>query len=148
MRKLSLTFFILIWVWGTVFAQYPAKYWIQFKDKDNSSYSVNKPEEFLSPRAIEKRARFNIPITEEDLPVNSHYIAEVLKIDSGIVLFTKSKWHNAITLYAQDSFIMDKIMKLPFVKTCERTISMEEPELFQDGPESHPVRDRAPDPRT
>lgn len=132
MRKLSLTFFILIWVWGTAFAQYPAKYWIQFKDKANSSYSVNKPEEFLSPRAIEKRARFNIPITEEDLPVNSHYIAEVLKIDSGIVLFTKSKWHNAITVYAQDSFIMDKIMKLPFVKTCERTISMEEPELFQD----------------
>ena len=46
-------------------AQNPATcFRIQLKDKNQSPYSVNRPEEFLSPRAINNKARYNISITE------------------------------------------------------------------------------------
>lgn len=111
-------------------AQTPAKYWIQFTDKNNSEYSIENPDRYLSERAIEKRKMFNIPITETDLPVNQLYINNILNLDTGIVLFTKSKWFNAITVYTEDSLFSEKIQKLPFVKDWERTISMKETEHF------------------
>ena len=85
----------------TLSAQHPAKYWVEFKDKKDSPYSVDRPEEFLSPRAIEKRQRFNIPVTEQDLPVNENYIKQLLAIDKTMVLFTKSKWLNGVTVYGK-----------------------------------------------
>jgi hypothetical protein len=120
---------ITIILWGcNVFPQTYAKYWVQFTDKNSSPYSIAKPEEFLSPRAIEKRNRFNIKITETDLPVNEHYISEILTLDTSVVLFTKSKWLNGITIYATCDSLINKLQKLPFVKFAERTISMKEPE--------------------
>ena len=111
--------FIIVLSIESGWTQTPAKYWIAFKDKKNSSYSINRPYEFLSQRAIEKRQRFNIPITEEDLPVNKNYIDQILNIDTTIILFTQSKWMNGITVYCKDSAALQKIKALPFVKQCE-----------------------------
>ena len=120
-----LTVFVL-----TLSAQHPAKYWVEFKDKQGSPYSVERPEEFLSPRAIEKRQRFNIPITEQDLPVNESYIQQLLAIDKTMVLFTKSKWLNGVTVYSEEEDILDRILKLPFVSGAECTIIMDSEEDF------------------
>ena len=51
-------------------AQTPAKYWVQFKDKNGTPYSIERPEEFLSARAIGLRHKHHIAINEQDLPVN------------------------------------------------------------------------------
>ena len=118
-KKFFISLFIIVLSIEMVWAQTPSKYWIAFKDKQNSSYSINRPQEFLSQRAIEKRQRFNIPITEEDLPVNKNYIDQILKIDTNIILFTQSKWMNGITVYCKDSATLQKIKALPFVKQCE-----------------------------
>lgn len=114
----------------TLSAQHPAKYWVEFKDKKDSPYSVDRPEEFLSPRAIEKRERFNISITEQDLPVNENYIKQLLAIDKTMVLFTKSKWLNGVTIYSEEENILEKILQLPFVSGAECTITMESEEDF------------------
>lgn len=114
----------------TLSAQHPAKYWVEFKDKDNSPYSIERPEEFLSPRAIEKRKRLNIAITEEDLPVNESYIQQLLAIDETMVLFTKSKWLNGVTVYSEQEDIIELILELPFVTGAECTIVMNSEEDF------------------
>ena len=114
----------------TLSAQHPAKYWVEFKDKKDSPYSINRPEEFLSPRAIEKRHRLNIPITEQDLPVNENYIKQLLAIDKTMVLFSKSKWLNGVTVYSEQEDILDKILKLPFVSGAECSIKMDSKEEF------------------
>ena len=57
----------------TLSAQNPTCYRIYLSDKANSPYSIDNPSAYLSQRAIDKRARFNIPITEQDLPVNPQY---------------------------------------------------------------------------
>lgn len=129
MKRIVLTIGLLFSLW-LVSAQAPAKYWVQFKDKAHSTYSVDRPSEFLSDRAIQKRQKFNISITEQDLPVSQHYIKELLSIDSTMVLFTQSKWLNGVTVYCVTENIAEKISSLPFVVACERTISMKKVENF------------------
>ena len=127
MKKIILFLFQFGIIWCG-FSQTPAKYWIQFKDKNNSVFSIQRPNEFLSPRAIEKRQRFQIPITEQDLPVNRQYIQAVINVDTGIILFTQSKWLNGITVYAEDDSILSKIKALPCVAFAERTCLLKEKE--------------------
>ena len=125
-----LLFALLMAAAGIAMAQHPAKYFVAFKDKTNSPYSVERPEAFLSPRAIEKRQRLNIPITYQDLPVNESYIRQLLAIDQTMVLFTKSKWLNGVTVYSETEGIMDKILALPFVSSTECIITMDSEENF------------------
>lgn len=99
-------------------AQNPVKYWIQFTDKNNSSFSIAQPETFLSPRAIARRNKNKIAFQENDLPVNSFYIDSVLS--TGVTLINKSKWFNAITISTADSTVLTKINSLSFVFTSQK----------------------------
>ena len=71
-------FFVLIIFSLSAFAQYP-KYIVQFRDKNDSPYSLNDPAKYLSAKAIERRIKFNIPLDSSDLPVNPSYINTVLE---------------------------------------------------------------------
>lgn len=84
-------------------------------DKKDSPYRIDKPEQFLSPRALEKRARFNIAITEEDLPINPTYIQQILSIDSTIRIFSQSKWTNTLVIYCPQGAVPDTVLNLKFV---------------------------------
>ena len=128
MKKIFLLQFFAFFIALSLFAQSPAKYWVQFHDKQHSEYSILKPQEFLSPKALEKRAKYNIAVTEEDMPVSQYYVDKVLALDSGMILFNKTKWLNGITVYSQKDGIMEEIRKLPFVVNCEKTIPMTAPE--------------------
>ena len=91
----------------------PKKYWITFKDKSNSPYSINTPEQFLSEAALKRRQLQNIPIKENDLPVNQLYVDQIQ--NSGVQVISRSKWFNAITIQVEDSSILSTINNLPFV---------------------------------
>lgn len=47
--------------------EYNYKFRLKLKDKGKTSYSIEKPEEFLSPRAIERRMKQKIAIDSTDL---------------------------------------------------------------------------------
>ena len=68
-------YFSLLWfgMLSALYAQNPTCYRIYLSDKNNSPYSIENPSEYLSQRAIDKRIRFNIPITEQDFPINPQY---------------------------------------------------------------------------
>lgn len=100
-------------------AQSLNKYWVQFKDKKNTPYSILKPQEFLSPRAIERRQRLGILVDEMDLPVSPKYIYELKKL--GAEVYTVSKWFNAVTIYLDDEAAINVVRKLSFVKSVEAT---------------------------
>jgi serine protease AprX len=101
---------------GTLSAQPLTKHWVRFADKKASPYSIDKPEAFLSPRAIERRKRYNIAIEENDLPVNPEYIEQLEAI--GCEVYTTSKWFNATTVYCTEGMLA-KVRKLPFVISTE-----------------------------
>ena len=102
-----------------IFAQNPTCYRIYLSDKNNSPYSIENPSEYLSQRAIDKRIRFNIPVTEQDLPVNPQYKQQILSQEPLIQLLSVSKWMNTVTIYCPDSTIVPQILNLPFVDSIK-----------------------------
>ncbi len=67
----------------------PGKYFISFTDKNNSPYTVDRPQEFLSERAIERRTRQGIGIVQNDIPVNSAYINAVKNLGDTVLTVSK-----------------------------------------------------------
>jgi hypothetical protein len=99
---------------------------VEFTNKEGTPYSIFKPQEFLSPAAIERREKMFVSIDEYDLPVNPDYIQQVLQL--GVQLQNRSKWLNAIAIHTNDVKILAQIDGLPFVKSVKplgkfRTVS-------------------------
>ena len=90
-------------------------YRIYLSDKNNSPYSIDNPSASLSARALAKRARFNTPITEQDLPVNPQYLQQIKALDNDIRVLCVSKWMNTTTIYCPDSTKLSQIASLAFV---------------------------------
>ncbi len=92
----------------------PDKYWVQFTDKNDSPYSINNPEEYLSERAIQRRQDYNIAIDNYDIPVNQSYIQAVA--DKGATILNPSKWLNGVSIELSDPSVISDIESLPFVQ--------------------------------
>ena len=90
-------------------------YWIQFTDKNDSPYSLDAPEAYLSQRALDRRARLGIEIDEYDIPVNPQYLQAVA--DCGAELLNPSKWLNGVSVYTESPAVIVAINALPFVET-------------------------------
>ena len=114
MKKLSL---LLIMVVSAIVMQAQIAtniYWVKFTDKANSPYSINNPEEYLSQRALERRARLNIAIDEYDIPVNPQYLQAVEAC--GAQLLNPSNWLNGVSVYTDSQAVVDAINALEFVE--------------------------------
>lgn len=89
------------------------KYWVQFRDKANNTYSLSRPLEFLSPRALDRRAKYDIRLDSTDLPLTESYVQAVA--NTGATIHSKSKWLNAVTIQTSNDTILNTISALPFV---------------------------------
>ena len=119
-KEIFLLFAFCLLFFTPAFAQFPNCFRITFSDKDNSPYSVDRPEEFLSPRAIAKRERFNIPVTEQDLPVNRQYVTMVQAlINTPTYIIATSKWNNSVVLHCSEfenwQDLVDEWLEFDFV---------------------------------
>ena len=115
MRKLS---FLLMFLAVTMFVQAQVAtniYWVQFTDKEGSPYSIDNPEAYLSPRALQRRANLNIAIDEYDLPVNPQYLQAVA--DCGAEIINPSKWLNGVSVHVTDPSVIEAINALDCVMT-------------------------------
>ncbi len=102
-----------------IFAQVsPNKYWVQFTDKNDSPYSTENPEEFLSERAIQRRIKQGILIDEKDIPVNPDYVQAVR--DIGVDIIYTTKWFNSAIIFTTNSSLIAQIEALSFVKTVSK----------------------------
>ena len=91
-------------------------YFIGFTDKavDEADYpySIDRPEEFLSPRALSRRAKHGAVVTELDLPINPAYETELREL--GLPIWLRSKWMNGVVIAATpEEYAM--VRELPFV---------------------------------
>ncbi len=80
-------FYFVYRLWRTIFlflllifpalpagAQTTGIYTLHLTDKEGTRYTLDHPEEFLSPRALQRREQQQIPVTYEDLPVSQVYL--------------------------------------------------------------------------
>jgi hypothetical protein len=128
------SFFLLIFFFSAklVLAQTkvaPDKYWVAFRDKLNSSYSIERPSEFLSPKAINRRIKYNIPVDEFDLPVNQNYIDSVKAL--GLQVYYASKWLNGILVYSKDANLVNEVKKFDFVVDFLKTKPQTENQIVE-----------------
>ena len=113
MNRFQILFLLLL---VSFFADGQDRYFVFFKDKNNSLFSVTDPSKFLSVKSIARRARLNIPITTEDIPVNPNYVAQIKQ--TGAKTFYTSKWWNGV-LVQTDNATISIINNLSFVAKTE-----------------------------
>ncbi|MCP4439521.1 MAG: S8 family serine peptidase [Aureispira sp.] len=91
-------------------------FWVSFKDKKDSPYSIFHPQEYLSPRALERRQKYGITIDETDLPISPSYVESV--VTSGFHVQYKSKWLNGIAVVGKyEDANAEELSSLDFVKS-------------------------------
>lgn len=117
-----LIIYLLVWSFDCFSQEKKGKYLVIFKDKAGTTYSIDKPEQFLSKRSIDRRTKQGIKITALDLPPSATYINELKK--AGATVWYKSRWYNAALVLA-DSATALKIKALPFVKGFENNGPMD-----------------------
>lgn len=123
MKKITVILAVLLMSYSFLQAQqfiktsvqyiYEYEFVVYFKDKAGTPYSIDKPLDFLSQKAIDRRTKFNIPITKQDLPVNPAYIQKLK--DLGLEVTKSSKWLNCAIVKTQDTSIMAEVRDLDFV---------------------------------
>jgi subtilisin family serine protease len=116
MKKQILSSLLLVCC-SLTFAQ-TTNYWIVFKDKNNTPYSLDRPSEFLSERSLLRRQQQHVSLNERDLPVNPAYIKELQ--DKGAIIKNRSKWYNAVTVSVSSNADLNAISALPYVKSITK----------------------------
>jgi len=100
-------------------AQTP-RYVISFTGRQGTPYRLEEPAAYLSPRALQRRARQNIAIDSTDLPVNPAYIDSLLQTGNVQLLYTL-RWQNGAVIQTDDAAALQKIRQLPFVRSLEES---------------------------
>lgn len=105
------------------------KYWVTFTDKDSSAYSLDRPAEFLSERALQRRAKQRIMVDSLDLPVSGRYLQAVA--DAGYGVQHRSRWFNAAVVYSATDSLGARLAELPCVQSVESigAYSLTQPQL-------------------
>ena len=75
---------------------------------------ISDHPDLLRQRAIERRIKFNIGISEEDFPVNKNYIEQLKQL--GVDIIGTSKWFNCALINPNSQDIMTAIEQLEFVE--------------------------------
>lgn len=118
-KVLQLLLFFCLGMVFTVSAQEATCYRIYLSDKNNTPYTIDYPSAYLSQRAIDKRERFNIPVTEQDFPINPQYKQQILDLHPQMQSLAVSKWMNTFTIYCPDSTVVPQILDFPFVDSIK-----------------------------
>lgn len=94
------------------------KYRISLTDKNATTYSLSRPEEFLSKKSLVRRQKQNLPIDSTDLPVCHAYINAICR--PGVTVVARGKWENFVTVSCNEPTLIDNIARLPFVRSTEK----------------------------
>ncbi len=112
-NKLLICLFVGFLSLQIAFAQDTKRYLVYFKDKANTPYSLQEPKKFLSERALQRRQKQQIALTQRDLPVNPTYVQNLK--NQVVRLWYTSKWLNA-AMVETDEAGLEKLKKLNFLK--------------------------------
>jgi len=90
---------------------------VELANKQSSPYSIYRPQEYLTAKALDRRETQGIAIDLMDLPINPVYLQKIT--DLGAPIQNKSKWLNALAVHTESLETLEKIKKLPFVKSVK-----------------------------
>ena len=94
-----------------------SKYYIYrfvLRDKAATSYSLDAPQQFLSPKSLERRRRQGISVDSTDLPVCKAYIHQFEV--RGVKILGTSRWQNTILVQSADSALLNLLVRMDIVR--------------------------------
>ena len=116
---------------GSLFAGNPlCRYRVSLTDKQTTEFSLSRPEQFLSGKALERRERQGLYVDSTDLPVPAVYLRQLAA--EGVKVVGTSRWNNTALVETDDTLRMARVEALPFVR---QTIKV------WTAPDSIPARD-------
>jgi len=89
-------------------------YRVTLADKRGTPFSLDRPQEFLSEKALLRRERQHLRLDSTDLPVNPVYVDSVRKLGGEVV--SRSRWNNTLLVRVRKSDFMKRISRLSCVK--------------------------------
>ncbi len=125
-----------------------SRYIIKLKDKSSNPFSVSNASQYLGPRAIARRVRYNIPIDSTDLPVSPRYI-DSIRLSGNVIILNSSKWLNQVAIKTTDAAALAKINSFSFVVNTMPVASIATPTAVNkilDPGQSSNVQEDAPRP--
>lgn len=91
-------------------------YRLYLHDKQGVPYTLDRPDRFLSPRALARRRRQGIAIDSTDLPVSPAYVSQLRRL--GLVVRGSSRWHNTVMVASATDDVARRVKSLAFVDSC------------------------------
>lgn len=118
--KRSVLIILFIFGFNQLFSQVAKDtYRLYLKDKAFNKYSTSQPIHFLTQKAIDRRTKYQIEITQNDLPVSSIYLDSIRSL--GFKIMNTSKWLNTVVVYSTDHQLLDTVASLGFIKSKQKT---------------------------
>ncbi|WP_298903139.1 S8/S53 family peptidase [uncultured Psychroserpens sp.] len=93
--------------------------WVFFNAKQNVQASIDNPISILSQQAINRKSAHGIAIDERDVPVNESYITMLKAPETGVTVFAKSKWFNAVYVRGTENDINALVANFDFVSSVD-----------------------------
>ena len=101
------------------------------ENKRESSYTLERPQRWLSHKSIERRKKQGLPLDSTDLPVSTGYLKAIermayeanrntkkLSVESRVI--GTSRWNNSVLVRSADTTLLQAIGKQAYVKRCEQ----------------------------
>lgn len=127
MKKCILLLIIQLFILQIADAQNLYRFRLLLSEKDVTEYSAERPTEFLSEKAIERRAKYGIPIDSADFPISDIYLSQLKT--AGMNIITQSKWLNSVVVECSDSLKGVQLKELSFVDSVKLVYLKELPTL-------------------
>lgn len=97
---------------------------IKFNDKPLADTYFSEPTLMLSQKALDRRAKYNIELNIQDVPVETSYINQV--VATGVEVIAISKWFNGIFAWATESQVTE-VESLSCVSEVESFVQNDNP---------------------
>ncbi|WP_347922324.1 S8 family serine peptidase [Pontimicrobium sp. SW4] len=115
--KKRILIFTFLWLPFIVSAQIEDA-WVYFTDKEDVATKIANPLTILTQKAIDRKNKHGVAIDARDVEVNESYITS-LKNATGITVYAKSKWFNAVHVRGTETDIDNLETTFSFVDHIE-----------------------------
>ena len=117
---------------GTPLAQQPEKiefpggktylFRLSLTDKNGTPYRLDRPLEFLSQKALDRRKRQGLEVDSTDLPLPPEYIRKINAV-KGVEVVCMSKWNKTVVVRVAETSHVTPLLSLPFVSHAEKVFT-------------------------
>lgn len=88
------------------------------KDKHGTPFSLSRPRDFLSAKAIVRRSRQHLGLDSTDLPINPAYVNAIRS--TGVEVVGHSKWNNSVLVRGRELGMLKSVALLKCVKEIKK----------------------------